>query len=294
MLRIKVPATSANLGPGFDLAGIALDMYNEFFIYYSGKEEEKPEGCKVLPEDSLVHRAVRYVEARVKKEMPPLEIALRARVPRAKGLGSSATLSLAGLVAGNVLLEAGLDNEELLNMAAVLEGHPDNAAPALLGGLVICMAHPEGFKYFKLMPSKPLQVVVAVPDFEVKTADSRQVLPREISHRDAVKNTGRFGFFIASILTGDYTHLAFAMEDLLHQRYRQGLIPGLKEVISSALASGALGSCLSGAGPSILAFCDSRCQQIGEEMKSAWGKMGIQAETYILDIASEGTLYEFG
>jgi len=288
MIKVRVPATSANLGPGFDYVGMALELYNDFY-FLEDTNEHIPGGSIFLNSNSLTHQAYGLLADKIKKKMSPPKIAIHSGIPRARGLGSSASLTVAGLVAGNIISNAGLDQDELIELATRLEGHPDNAVPALLGGLVVCMTASGRVRYLKFMPQKPLQVVVAVPEFELPTSDSRKVLPSEVSHRDAVQNTGRFGFFIAAMLTGDYRHLSFAMEDLLHQPYRSHLVPGMKKVMSAALEEGALGSCLSGAGPSILALCDTKVNQVSEGMKQAWKEHGIKAEIYVLNIAVDGT-----
>lgn len=288
MIKVRVPATSANLGPGFDYVGMALELYNDFYFLEDPKET-MPNDCVLLPKNSLSHQAFSLLADTLDRKMPLPKIALLGGIPRARGLGSSASLTVAGLAAGNILMRANLKEDELIELATRLEGHPDNAVPALLGGLVVCMSASGRVRYLKFMPQKPLQVVVAVPEFELPTSASRKVLPLEVSHRDAVQNTGRFGFFIAAMLTGDYRHLSFAMEDLLHQPYRSQLVPGMQKVMSAALDQGALGSCLSGAGPSILALCDSRVEEISAGMREAWKEQGISSETYVLNIAVNGT-----
>lgn len=291
MIKVKVPASSANLGPGFDFVGMALELYNTVY-FYDSKKEKRPEGSVLLSPVSLAHRAYRFVAKKVKSKTPLPEIALAAGIPRARGLGSSASLSVAGLVAANVLLQANLTEEDMVAYAAQLEGHPDNAAPALLGGIVVCLSAAGKIKYLRFMPQRPLQVVAAAPEFELKTREARKVLPQEVAHGDAVLNTGRFGFFIAALLTGDYTHLSFAMEDLLHQPYRSRLVPGMQEVMAAAITAGALGSCLSGAGPSILALCDKNTADVSLKMREAWEEFGIKAHTYVLNIAERGANYE--
>lgn len=291
MIKVKVPATSANLGPGFDYVGMALEMYNEFY-FFDAAEEEMPQGSVQLAEKSLAHQAFRLAFSELRREAPKLRIAIKANIPRTRGLGSSATLTIAGLAAANFINGGLLKEEDLISMATTLEGHPDNAAPALLGGVVVCMVVADSVKYLKFMPQKQLKVVAAVPEFELATADARRVLPRKVSHKDAADNTGRFGFFIASLLTGDYRHLAFAMEDLLHQPYRQKLVPGMEEVMAAALESGALGSCLSGAGPTVLALCDSRFTEVSSQMIRTWEKQGIKASAYTLAVAKEGAACE--
>lgn len=290
MLKVIVPATSANLGPGFDSLGLALSLYNHFYFYKS--EERVPSDVTILPEGSLTHKAVDLLASRVGKTFPPRKIAVKSYVPISRGLGSSATLTIAGLIASNIILKTNLNEETLVNLAAEIEGHPDNVAPALVGGLVISMSTLTGIKFLKTMPKRDLKAVVAVPEFKLATETARKVLPRSVSHSDAVYNTSRVGFFITAMLLGDYTNLSLAMEDLLHQPYRQSLIPGLKEVMGTALLNGSLGSCLSGAGPSILAFCEKDEHIISDAMKKEWEKFHIIAETHILDIAKQGAAWE--
>ncbi len=291
MLKVSVPATSANLGPGFDLIGLALELYNEFYVL--NRNEQKPYGSVMLSSRSLFHRAFTLLAKTVNKETADINVAMRQKVPRSRGLGSSATLTVGGLVAANVLLGAGFSDEQLIGLAASIEGHPDNAAPALVGGLAVCMKTMSGIKYIKIMANRPLQAVIAVPEFELSTSIARKVLPHDVPHKDAVQNTGRFGFFITSMLTGDYSLLAMAMEDLLHQPYRLHLVPGLKEVMDAAVDAGALGSCLSGAGPSVLAFADKNILEISESMKNAWKMLSIKADIYVLNIAAGGASYQF-
>lgn len=291
MLKVNVPATSANLGPGFDSIGIALNLYNLFYFFEKGKEQA-PTGSHILEPSSLTHQALSLLSKSVQRKLPHLDVAIDAAVPRSRGLGSSATLTVAGLVAANVLLETQLSAEELIQLATKIEGHPDNAAPALLGGLVLTIMNGQEIKYMKMMPPKPLRTVLAVPNFELETSKARKVLPPEVLHRDAVINTSRFGYFVASMLTGDYSSLYLAMEDKLHQPYRMSLIPGLKSVMDAAVNAGALGSCLSGAGPSVLAFCTDNCDRISQEMTEAWQKNGITANTYVLDICERGTVHQ--
>lgn len=291
MLKVSVPATSANLGPGFDSVGTALNLYNDFYFYEKGKGKLPP-GGSLLNKDSLCHQAMQLFAKRSGLQIPSLEIAIVANVPRSRGLGSSATLTVAGLIAAGVILDVSLAEETIIELASMIEGHPDNAAPALLGGLVVSISTPEGIKYIKTMPAGGLNVVVAVPAFELATSTARKVLPRELPHQDAVKNTGRFGFFMASIFTGDYTNLKYSMEDLLHQPYRMPLVPGLKDVMEAAIASDSLGSCLSGAGPTILAFCKDNPTQVGQAMGQKWQEFNIKSEIYLLHIPEQGASWE--
>lgn len=295
ILKVSVPATSANLGPGFDCVGLALDLVNT--LYFSMEKSsitDLPHGAVQLSAGSLAHQGFNLVAEKTGKKMPPhLFVAIGAQVPRSRGLGSSATLTVAGIVAANVLLQADLSQEEIITLATRIEGHPDNAAPAYLGGLVVSITSQDGIKYLKVEPPSMLRVIVAVPDFELATSAARKVLPTQVSRQDAVFNAGHFGLFMTVILTGHFQMLVLAMEDRLHQPYRTPLVPGLQEVMATAQAQGALGSCLSGAGPSVLAFCNRADEEIGEAMKNTWRRAGIKAEIFRLNISCEGTKYTF-
>jgi homoserine kinase len=291
IIKVRVPATSANLGSGFDCAGIALDLYNE--LYFAMEKESKlPLEAHFLHRGSLAHQGFNLVAEKTAKKIPAdLQVAIRASVPRSRGLGSSATLTVAGIVAANILLEANLSEKEIILLASQIEGHPDNAAPAYLGGLVLTVSSGGEIEYFQLKPQASLRAIVAVPNFELATAAARKVLPTLVPHQDAVFNAGRFGLLMTSLLTGEYQFLKSAMEDRLHQPYRLPLVPGLQEVMAAAVAHGALGSCLSGAGPSVLAFCNEQAEEIKRAMRDTWRDCGIKAETYLLDISLRGTEY---
>lgn len=291
VLKVRVPATSANLGAGFDCVGIALALVNELYFWTDKAESVHiPSNALKLTRGSLAHQGFNLVAEKTGKLVPPnLHMAIAADVPRSRGLGSSATLTVAGIVAANVLLQANLRDDEIITMATQIEGHPDNAAPAYLGGLVVSVSSAGGIKYQRVEPQESLRVIVAVPDFELATSAARKVLPMQVSRQDAVFNTGHFGLFMMAVLTGNYHLLGVAMEDRLHQPYRMPLVPGLQEVMAAALAQGALGSCLSGAGPTVLAFCTRGDEEIGKVMQSTWQKEGIEAEIYHLSISLQGT-----
>ncbi|MEA4893301.1 MAG: homoserine kinase [Peptococcaceae bacterium] len=299
MIRVRVPATSANLGPGFDAFGIALSLFNDF-IFREKSDERLPKGYGLLGAGNLAENAVRLFASRGGFAMPQnLEIGIRARVPRSRGLGSSATLSVAGLAAANAWFKAGLGEEELLALAACLEGHPDNAAPAILGGFVISVKEGEQVRYLQTVPPKPLKVVAAVPEFELKTADSRKVLPKQVDFNDAIYNEARAGLLAGALITGRYELLRTAMLDRLHQPYRMPLVKGLEQVMAAALEAGALGACLSGSGPTVLVFCPadkkffngrSQADRISQAVCGAWLEAGVKSRCYHLDVAKKGYL----
>jgi homoserine kinase len=288
MIQLRVPATSANLGPGFDAFGIALNLYNEFVIREKN-EGALPPGFSLLPRKNLGADAALLLARKAKLTLPELEFGIRAQVPRARGLGSSATLTIAGIKAADALLQTHYSDAELIALASQIEGHPDNAAPALLGGFVISIRNGQNVQFFRSLPPKPLQVVVGVPDFELHTVKSRQALPEQVSLKDAAFNVSRAGLLAASLISGQYELLRRGMEDRLHQPYRQALVPGLDKVMEAVIKKGALGTCLSGSGPTILVFCQNQAQALQQVIKKTWAEAGIKARTYHLQIAANGT-----
>jgi homoserine kinase len=197
-----------------------------------------------------------------------------------------------GAVAANELFGGQIAPPDLLNIVCELDGHPDNAAPALLGGLVIGTLTPAGVSAVRLEP-KDLKVVVAVPDFAVSTTAARRALPESVSHRDAAFNVGRSGLLLGALATGEYGLLRVAMQDRLHQPYRAHLIPGLGDVIEAALACGAHGACLSGSGPTVLAFApENRAAKIGSAMQAAFENQGVETKAWALDVDLAGARVE--
>jgi homoserine kinase len=213
-------------------------------------------------------------------------------IPPARGLGGSAAALVGGAVAANDLLGRSMAPPDLLNLVCDLDGHPDNAAPALLGGLVIGTRTPEGVSAVRLEPEN-LKAVVAVPDFAVSTTAARRALPDSVSHKDAVFNVGRSGLLLGALATGEYELLRVAMQDRLHQPYRSHLIPGLEDVIEAALSNEAYGACLSGSGPTILAFApEEQAEKIAAAMRAAFEGRSVQAKAWALDVDLSGALVE--
>ncbi len=293
MIRVQVPATAANLGPGFDCLGLALKLYNvvEFSKIPRGLViEAEGEGAGELSreEDNLVYRAAWQVFARAGFDPGGIRIRMVNAIPVGRGLGSSAAAVVGGIVAANIMCGAGLNNRELLALASSIEGHPDNIAPALLGGLVIYTGEEGDVQWIKINPPPGIKAVVAVPNFPVKTRDAREVLPHLVTMRDAVFNVGRAALLVAALQAGDLSLLGTAMDDRLHQPYRAGLIPGFKKVMSAAKLSGARGVALSGAGPAIIALADGNFQQIAEVMRETFRESGVNARSMVLEPSSVG------
>ncbi len=293
MVRVQVPATTANLGPGFDCLGMALKFYNivEMVRLASGLViEVHGEGVQDIARDesNVVYRAAMYLFKQVGFDPGGLRIRLINNIPVARGLGSSASAIVGGLVAANILSGNRLSYRELLTMASQLEGHPDNVAPALLGGIVISTMVEGEVRYVKIDPPAGLKAAVVIPDFHLTTRAAREVLPQHVSLTDAVFNLGRVALLVAALQQGKLDLLATAMEDRLHQPYRASLVPGMKKVLAAARLAGARGVCLSGAGPTLIAFADNNLELIARVMKDTLRESGIKARALVLEPSPVG------
>ena len=296
MISVRVPATSANLGPGFDAVGLALSLSMRIILERSPRPvvEVNGMGADLIPHtpEHPAYRAARFVAEMVDESDAHFHLVQENDIPPARGLGGSAAALVGGAVAANDLLGRPMAPPDLLNLVCDLDGHPDNAAPALLGGLVIGNLTPDGIRSVRLEP-KDLGVAVAVPDFAVSTTAARRALPDHVPHRDAVFNVGRSGLLLGALATGEYDLLRVAMQDRLHQPYRSHLVPGLEDVIDAALANGAYGACLSGSGPTVLAFApEERAGEIAAAMQAAFEDRSIPTNAWALDIDLAGARVE--
>ncbi|HHW44215.1 MAG TPA: homoserine kinase, partial [Desulfotomaculum sp.] len=239
MVRVQVPATTANMGPGFDCLGMALKLYNTVEMVRTGAGlsiEVHGEGAFDIARDesNVVYRAALRLFKQVNCDPGGLRIRLINNIPVARGLGSSASAIVGGLIAANILAGSRLSHRELLSLAAAVEGHPDNVAPAMLGGIIISTLVEGEVRYLKIDPPPGLKVAVAIPDFPLSTRSAREVLPQQVSMADAVFNLGRVALLVAAMQQGRLEFLSTAMEDRLHQPYRSTLVPGMKKVLAAA------------------------------------------------------------
>ena len=306
-ITIKVPATSANLGPGFDALGLALDLWNEtIFTTDVGTDERisptdgktdkrifvsvQGEGAGLLApnEKNLIVRTARVLAERRGKTLPPFQAECINQIPLSSGLGSSAATIVTGLLAGNALLENPLSQEEILDLAAELEGHPDNAAPALLGGLVVSTAEAGQVVARQIPIRSDIYITIAFPNFYISTKQARAALPRKVSVKHAVHNISRAVLVTEAFRTGDLDLLGKAMTDKLHQPYRLKLIPGAQSAMQAAREAGAAAGALSGAGPSLIAFSSKAEPGIGEAMKRAFEAAGLSTRVFQLGISGQG------
>lgn len=307
-VKVRVPATTANLGPGFDVLALALRLYNTVEMEVgTGKSGKKlqidivGEGEENLPRDrrNIVYRAAQLVFDRFHLAPKTLHLKLINRIPLASGLGSSAAARIGGLVSANRLCGGRLSIKEILNLAAEIEGHADNVSAAMVGGLVVsCISSPKGRKgreieFVKLNPPKNLSCVVCIPSFQIMTRYARKILPKTVKFEQAVFTSSRVTILLAALIKKRYELLRMAMEDKLHQPYRRRLVKGMEVVFEEALKAGALGVSLSGAGPSILAFTASSppscAEKVGKAMRKAFARHKVESRYLVLGIDKQGT-----
>lgn len=296
MISVRVPATSANLGPGYDAVGLALSLSMRVSLDRAPapRVEVHGVGADLIPAspEHPAYRAARFVADFIGEPEAHFHLVQENTIPPVRGLGGSAAALVGGAVAANDLLGRPMAAPDLLNLVCELDGHPDNAAPALLGGLVIGTLTPAGVKAVRLEP-KGLEVAVAVPDFAVSTTAARRALPETVPHRDAAFNVGRSGLLLGALATGEYDLLRVAMQDRLHQPYRSHLVPGLEDVIEAAQTSGAYGACLSGSGPTVLAFCpEGRARAVAAAMRAAFEERDVDTRTWELGVDLGGARVE--
>ncbi len=295
-VRVRVPATSANLGPGFDVLGLALSLHNEITLeeHASVSVSIEGEGADSLErgEQNVVVRGARAVYERVRRPFKGIRIACVNRIPTARGLGSSAAAWLGGIVGANALLGAPLDRGALLDLAAASEGHPDNVAAALLGGLTVACWR-EGTVVAVSLPVPPeIWWVVLIPEAEGSTAEARAVLPETVSRADAVFNLQRVGLLLAGLREGRLDLLTVGMEDRLHEPHRRRLFPWMERVAAAARSTGAAACVLSGAGPSLLAAVSGDVDRVARAMEAALGESGIRGRAVTLAVDPVGTVWE--
>ena len=297
-IHLRAPGSASNLGPGFDCLGLALTIYNRITVReVSGSGVNitiTGEGAGDLPEDdqNLFYSSAVAAAEMAGGSLPGLRVEMENQIPLVRGLGSSSTAIVAGISAANLLLGEPLDTSDLLNLATRLEGHPDNVSPCLLGGFTISALKDGSVEHIRALPSPELRAIVVVPHFEIRTEAARKALPDSVPHRDAVFNVGHASLVTAALIKADFQILRTAMKDRLHQPYRAHLVPGIEQVLDAAESSGALGACLSGAGPTLLAFTVDDGVNIKRAMLAAWKNVHIDANGYILQVDRDGVTVE--
>lgn len=305
-VSVKVPATTANIGPGFDCLGMALPVYNTVTI-----EETVLPGTGVeinvladndsidqlsldhVPSDenSIVYKAVELLYNSIGQSPSELKINIHSNIPVARGLGSSSSVIVGALIAANELLGRPADEVALLSIACEIEGHPDNITPAIVGGLVISSQEEDGsVVYRKLEWPSEWAVTVCVPDFELSTDIARSVLPKEVPMKDAIFNAKRLAMFVQAVHTKDSELMKLALQDRLHQPYRMKLVPGLDKIIDNLKHfDNVLGCVLSGAGSSILIISERNdLDKIRNVVKETWADQNIKCNIKTLSVENNG------
>lgn len=259
MIKIRVPATSANLGSGFDALGLALTLYNRVWMEEADRIDITSKDNIKVPtdENNLIYWAAKRLYEECGKKLPGLKIIQENNIPMASGLGSSSACIVAGLVGANRLIGSPMSQNDLINLAAAIEGHPDNTTPAISGGLVTSAVEGDRVYSVSVPVSEKIRFAAFHPPFELKTEEARSVLPNEYNRKDAVYNLSRSALMTASLFSGATENLRVAVQDKIHQPYRLGLIKDGDSVFRLSYELGSLGTYISGAGPTIIALIES-------------------------------------
>lgn len=305
-VSVKVPATTANFGSGFDCLGMALPIYNTITIeetvlpgtgieinMMSENNTDDEFAIEHIPtdENNVVYKAVEMLYNSIGQTPSELKITIKSQIPIAKGLGSSASVIVGGLLAANELLGKPADEPALLSIATEVEGHPDNVTPAITGGLVLTSQEDDGsIVYRKLAWPEEWTLTVCIPDYELTTDISRSVLPTEVSLKDASFNSRRIAMLIEALHTKDAELMKLALQDKLHQPYRTKLVPGLQEIMENLKhEENVIGCVLSGAGPSILIISQkNNLDKIKSIVNDTWANLNVKTDIRTLKIEQNG------
>ena len=294
-VAVRAPATTANLGPGYDCLGMALDLWNHLTVSILPASESasvavvgEGEGELATDTENLTYRAMAFLYGEADMEMPPLRMQCHNTIPLSRGLGSSAAAIAGGLVAANALLDNPFTPNDLLEMAATIEGHPDNVAAAVHGGLRLVVMDDQQLYTAPIDVPEELQAVLFIPERRIATVDARRVLPAEVSVADAVYNMSRAALLVAGMQSNHLEYLSIATQDRLHQPYRQAIFPPMKVIFEAARNAGALGVFLSGSGSAILALTQERSMTVAYEMFDAARLAGVDGRVEITKPTAHG------
>lgn len=286
MIGIRVPATSANMGPGLDCLGVALSIYNEFY-FEKTDSSIVIEGCQdeFKNEDNLVYTSFNKTLSMLNHPSMGVRIVFKTDIPVSRGLGSSASCIIAGVAAAAAFAGASLSKQDVLNIAAGMEGHPDNVTPAVMGGMTVSVMENDRVFYSHVNLPQCIKFVALVPDFRLSTKLSRSQLPDFVPRKDSVYNVGRASLLVAALNSGKTELIPVAVKDMLHQNYRKSLIEDYDHVINSCMSSGALTAYLSGAGPAIMciiknedtSFMEKICCRL-KNLEHKWTAIGLNPD----------------
>ncbi|WP_442603494.1 homoserine kinase [Paenibacillus sp. KN14-4R] len=288
-VRVKVPASTANLGPGFDSLGMALEIYAWIEMGFAEKTQIELFGDNLegvaLDKSNLIYEVAQMVFAEAGEHHPELYIGMYSEIPLTRGLGSSASAIVGALSAANALIGGKLSADRLFQLASQLEKHPDNVGASLFGGIVVAFWDGARAEHIRLEPHLDMEVLVAIPSFQLSTEKARHVLPQSVALPEAVYNLSHSSLLVASFATGNLAMIRHAMQDRLHQPHRAALIPGMTEILDRAVEHGALGAALSGAGPTMLALLDARGgrrDELEAFLRNTFVKHQIEVDTRLL------------
>ncbi|MEK3716986.1 homoserine kinase [Paenibacillus sp. FSL R7-0333] len=297
--RVKVPASTANLGPGFDTLGMALSLYAWIEMEEAAETVFHLYGDEMagLPRDksNLLYKVAQMVFAEAGVQVPELSISMYSEIPLTRGLGSSASAIIGALAAANAMIGSPLGQAKLFDMATTIEKHPDNVGASLFGGIITAVWDGEHADYIRIEPPQELEFLVVIPEFELETVKAREALPAEVTLGDAVHNISRTSLLTAALAAGRLDLIGTAMQDRLHQPYRAPLVPGMAKLLAEAPGHGALGIALSGAGPTLLCMVDrseQRKQELELFLTETMQENGISARTVWLSPCNTGVTAE--
>lgn len=305
-VSVKTPATIANMGPGFDSFGLALPLYNvvsveETVLPGTGieiniiNEKNNEDGLIDIPTDknNIVYKAIELLYNFIGQNPNELKITIKTQIPVSRGLGSSASVIVGGLIAANELLGRPADEKVLLSIATEIEGHPDNITPAFVGGMTMASWEEDGSVIYRKLPwNDEWKLMICIPDYELNTEISRSVLPKEIPMTDAVYNLKRSAMFVEALYAKDEELLKMALKDKLHQPYREKLVPGMSEIMNNLKhTNGVIGTVLCGAGPSVLIIYNGiGVSEIKEIVTNSWNYFNVKTNFLNLPIEKEGAV----
>ncbi len=311
-MRIQIPCSTSNLGPGFDTLGLALNRYLTLDVTLSEKKSPKKNSSEVSPghspndavtitvegygkdhiatdETNLVFAAAKFTAEKLGKNLPAFHLHLRNDIPAYGGLGGSGAAIAGGVFLADRILNGGMSKEEMLNCAVAIEGHPDNVSAAIYGGLTVNCYDARRNVHCRSIPvTVPLSVITCSPHFQVQTKHARKILPQLIPLQDAVANIENAASLVAALISGDTEALRYATADRLHEQYRATLIPGFGDVKDAALAAGAISVNISGAGPTVFAFAADNGTRIAEAMSEAFHRNGQTASSEVMSVENNG------
>lgn len=297
-IKVKVPASTANLGPGYDIFGIALKLYNSITIEDSDSlaiTTSGPYTDSTIPLDSsnLVAQSIQKFYNRISKPCPAFKINIDCQIPLSSGLGSSSTAIAGGVAAANKFENDPLTLDELVTLAWQIEGHPDNTTPALLGGFVMStIIDDTKIAYNKIPWPEHWQIIIAHPKFPLSTQKAREILPKSVSMADAIFNMGRCSFLVSAVCQQNPNTLKMSLKDKLHQPYRATLVPGLEDIFKTLEQSNVIGTVLSGAGPSICIInIDEPVDNVKSIITDIWAAQNIQCEFFMPEVENRGIVF---